>query len=140
RPEAARPVAVVPASLRARAGSVARSRAAVALCRNESHVEGSNRSEGGAARAAAADKRLSPARSLYRRRRGGGPRVRHHRRADRAADVGDQVALSRALRSKPKSGLALTISAAPLPRPDGWRLSARSDRRAGASAKYFRAG
>ena len=52
-----------------------------------------------ALRAAAADQRLSAARRLYRRRRGGRPRVRHHRRADRAAGVGDQEALYRAFRS-----------------------------------------
>ena len=42
---------------------------------------------------------------LYRRRRGGRPRVRHHRRADRVAGVGDQEALSRALRREPAGGV-----------------------------------
>ncbi len=36
--------------------------------------------------------------AYHRRRRGGRPRIRHHRRADRAAGVGDQAALYRALR------------------------------------------
>ena len=49
---------------RARAGAVARARAAGTLCRDEPDVEGSDRSEGGAARAAAADQGLSAARRL----------------------------------------------------------------------------
>ena len=52
---------VVPASLRPRAGRVARPRAAQALRRDEPHVEGSDRPEGGAARAAAAAQGLSAA-------------------------------------------------------------------------------
>jgi putative hemolysin len=88
------------------AGSLARAGAARALCRDDPDIEGSDRSKASAARAAAADQGLSAVRGLYRRRGGGRPRVRHHRRADRVAGVGDQEALHRALRREPAGGVA----------------------------------
>ena len=50
------------------------------------------------------------------------------------------AALYRALRFEPLGGVSsIKPAAATLPRPDGFRSFSKSSRRAGASAKYFRA-
>ncbi len=89
----------------ARAPEEWRARAARTLCRDEPHVEGVDRAESGATRAAAAGQRLSAARGLYRRRRGDRLRIWHYRCADRAAGVGDQRAIHRAFRPEPLGGV-----------------------------------
>ena len=93
-----RDAAVVPASFRARAGGMARPRAAAPGHRHEPHAEGCDQSERGIARAAAADQGLSAARRYYRRRRGDRPAIRLHRCADHPAGLRAQCALCRAFR------------------------------------------
>jgi len=73
--------------------------ACLAICRDESHAEGGDRSERGAARLAAFAQGLFAGGRVHRRGRGDRPAIRHHRRVHLLPGVQYRRALSQPLRN-----------------------------------------